>query len=655
MTETFQQLLQWVNAHPGWAGLVVFVTAFVESLAIVGVIIPGVAILFAIGALIGAGALSFWYMVSWAVAGAVLGDGLSYWIGKRYQTQLTGIWPFTKHPATLQKGIDFFQRYGGKSVAMGRFFGPIRAVIPLVAGMMNMPTSRFVTANILSAIAWAPAYLIPGVVFGASMELASEVALRLVILLVTLLLSLWFLGWLSHRIFVLIQPHSQDILKTILKLGRRHPRLARIAGALGDPSHPESAGLSALAGLLVAASLLLMATALIPGGTLKILDSGIHMPLQNLATPTGDHIMLGISVLADSVTSLIIILIVWTLLSIYRLSRASRHWIASVGIIWVLTLAAKYLLLTVPSLIASLPDLYVLRASVMYGLAAVLISSGIMVNKRWRIYSAASILVMAVVLAQIYLGSNLTAVVHALLFGLIWTAATGVAYRTHAHQERLAVKQSSALGVSIICLASLSAISTPAPMTPPNITNISGSLSSHEWWNGQWRQLPSSRKDYSQLNKHPMNLQFSGNISDLRKTLINSGWKPLQGDNELEWLKLLSPSIDINSLPVLPHSHEGRYESYRFVKPAEDQRLSLYLWPSQFILQASGELIWLGEAGIQVKKQKMGLFNYPITQPNHEPALRQLALDLGGSHLLQSKLVDEKRILLARSAPNVSD
>ncbi|MES9896122.1 MAG: VTT domain-containing protein, partial [Candidatus Thiodiazotropha endolucinida] len=96
--------------------------------------------------------------------------------------RLRGFWPFNRHPATLQRGITFFQRYGGKSVALGRFFGPVRAIIPLVAGMLGMPPLRFLAANILSALVWAPAYLLPGIVFGASLELASEVAFRLVAL-----------------------------------------------------------------------------------------------------------------------------------------------------------------------------------------------------------------------------------------------------------------------------------------------------------------------------------------------------------------------------------------------------------------------------------------------------------------------------------------
>lgn len=646
MGELLQQLLQWINTYPGWAGAVVFIIAFVESLAIVGVIVPGVAILFTVGALIGAGALDFWHMVSWAVAGAVLGDGLSFWIGKHYQARLTGIWPFNKHPKTLEKGTAFFQRYGGKSVAIGRFFGPIRAVIPLVAGMMKMPTSRFLIANILSALAWAPAYLLPGMAFGASMELASEVALSLVILLAILVFGLWFLGWLSHRLFLLIQPHSQDLLRTILSLGEKHPKFARIAGALGDPEHPEAAGLSALAGLLAAASMLLILVTLVPLGAIQILDNSVHLPLQNLATPAGNHIMLAISVLADSTTSLIILFLIWALLSIIRLPLAARHWLAGVSSIWLLTLAGQYLLQRQPSLIPSLPDLYVLRGSVMYGLAAVLMSSSISFGKRWRIYSTASVLVMSVALAQLYHGSSITAILHALALGLIWTAAMGMAYRTHGHQERMTLRQTLVLGATIISLAGISALSTPPPMYAPSMPNIKGSFSADNWWRSEWQQLPRSRDDFAHLKENPMNLQYQGSIAPLENALIAAGWQAVDADAGLDWLKLLSPSTDMAQLPALPHSHEGKYESRQFIKPATDRRLALYLWPSGYLLQPDGGVIWLGEVSSQRIKRKMGLLSYPVTQPDHEKALQQLVSDLAPSTLQMKTVARDATILL---------
>jgi len=166
MTEIFDQLLDWIRQHPEQAGLIVFSVSLIESLAIVGVLVPGVLILLGAGALIGAGVLDFWTMCLWAVLGAIIGDGLSYWLGHHFE-YLTGRWRwFRLHPDHLQKGVRFFEKYGDLSVALGRFFGPIRAVVPLVAGLMHMPPKRFYIANVLSALVWAPAYLIPGMVLG---------------------------------------------------------------------------------------------------------------------------------------------------------------------------------------------------------------------------------------------------------------------------------------------------------------------------------------------------------------------------------------------------------------------------------------------------------------------------------------------------------
>ncbi|MCB1803205.1 MAG: DedA family protein [Gammaproteobacteria bacterium] len=167
-----------------------------ESLAIVGVLIPGVVILFGAGVLIGTGVLDFWSMCLWAIAGAVIGDGLSYWLGHHFD-YLTERWRwFRLHPDHLAKGVRFFERYGDLSVALGRFFGPIRAIVPLVAGLMRMPPKRFYIANVLSALVWAPAYLLPGMLFGEISETRDWRQLAIPIAAVVLIV----IGWLiMHR------------------------------------------------------------------------------------------------------------------------------------------------------------------------------------------------------------------------------------------------------------------------------------------------------------------------------------------------------------------------------------------------------------------------------------------------------------------------
>ncbi len=186
MTEIIQTIFDWIQINPNWAGWVLFSVALLESLAVIGMLVPGVAIMFGIGALIGLGILDFYAMVIWSFLGAVLGDGLSYGLGYYYRHQIYQIWPLSRYPRLIQEGEQFFQQYGQGSVVLGRFIGPIRAVIPLVAGIMNMTPRPFFMANIISALIWAPAYLLPGILFAQSLDLAKTFAYQLSIVIILL-------------------------------------------------------------------------------------------------------------------------------------------------------------------------------------------------------------------------------------------------------------------------------------------------------------------------------------------------------------------------------------------------------------------------------------------------------------------------------------
>lgn len=165
METGLQILLQAISAHPAAVYALLFTAALAESLAIIGLAVPGVLIMLGAGALIAQGMLSFWPACLLAIAGATLGDGLSYWLGRHCGSRLHALWPFSRHPAPLARGIAFFARHGTKSILLGRFVGPVRALVPLVAGMLRMPTRHFVLANLASAAIWAPLYLAPGMFF----------------------------------------------------------------------------------------------------------------------------------------------------------------------------------------------------------------------------------------------------------------------------------------------------------------------------------------------------------------------------------------------------------------------------------------------------------------------------------------------------------
>ena len=159
------QILAFIKANPEWAIFIIGLTAFGESFVFLSLLFPGTAILIASGTLISEGILNPLPTVAAGIIGAVFGDSLSFWLGKKFGARLPEIWPFRTHPERLTRGISFFERYGGSSVFIGRFFGPLRAVVPLAAGMMQMPPSRFYAANVLSALVWAPTLVLCGDLF----------------------------------------------------------------------------------------------------------------------------------------------------------------------------------------------------------------------------------------------------------------------------------------------------------------------------------------------------------------------------------------------------------------------------------------------------------------------------------------------------------
>ena len=105
---SFVQLFEWLSEHPVIAALLVFAIALSESLAIVGLIVPGIFFMVVFGALITTGYLDFGWTVSAAVLGAIAGDGISYWLGRRYHKQFYNVWPFRNRPALLERGVAFF-------------------------------------------------------------------------------------------------------------------------------------------------------------------------------------------------------------------------------------------------------------------------------------------------------------------------------------------------------------------------------------------------------------------------------------------------------------------------------------------------------------------------------------------------------------------
>lgn len=240
MAAYLQSLITYFSAHPHFALGVIFLASLLESLAVIGTVIPGSTIVFIGGVLIGLGALNPWAVALLSIGGAILGDGLSYGLGRRYHGEIRTWWPMKSHPALFDKGHEYFARNGGKSVFLGRFLGPIRAIVPVIAGMSNMPAPQFYLMNIASALAWAAAHILPGVLFGASLQLAGAVSSRLLTLLIIMVVLVWGLHKLVRFIFMSMGPRFHALRDRAQAHARNHSGwFSRLLLSLTDADRPE--------------------------------------------------------------------------------------------------------------------------------------------------------------------------------------------------------------------------------------------------------------------------------------------------------------------------------------------------------------------------------------------------------------------------------
>jgi membrane protein DedA with SNARE-associated domain len=93
-----------------------------------------------------------------------VGDWLAYWLAFHCKERVLNTWPLAGHPDLVTRSAAFFKTWGMLAVFVGRFFGPLRAVAPLIAGLNAMPWLNFQIANVASAALWAAGILLPGFV-----------------------------------------------------------------------------------------------------------------------------------------------------------------------------------------------------------------------------------------------------------------------------------------------------------------------------------------------------------------------------------------------------------------------------------------------------------------------------------------------------------
>jgi membrane-associated protein len=185
-------LVQWTQMFGPWLYVIVFLIVFCETGLVVTPFLPGDSLLFALGAIaaVDGSPLNVWALfVLLAVAG-ILGDAVNYTAGKFVGPKVfTSETSWLLNRQHLVRTQHFYERHGGKTIILARFMPIIRTFAPFVAGIGTMSYSRFVSYNVIGAVAWVGSFLGMGFFFGNLPVVKSNFHLVLAAIIVLSVLS----------------------------------------------------------------------------------------------------------------------------------------------------------------------------------------------------------------------------------------------------------------------------------------------------------------------------------------------------------------------------------------------------------------------------------------------------------------------------------
>ncbi|WP_407352600.1 VTT domain-containing protein [Luteimonas sp. R10] len=631
-------LLAWISAHPVAAGGLIFLIAFLDSLVVIGIAVPALPLLFAVGTLIGLGHIDGPYAIACAAAGAFAGDAVSFWVGRRWGPQMHEHWPFRHYPQLLERGETLFRRHGTKSILIARYVGAVRPFVPAIAGMLRMPLKRYLPVSLFAAATWSAAFLAPGWLFGASYDAVAAVADRLALVLGAMLAVL-ALAWASvlytWRWF---DGHASALLVRALKWTRAHPRLGRYAAALIDPNRPESPSLAILAACLLAigwAWFALLTTVLMRGEPL-MLDRNVYEFMMTLRNPLADRLLAGLASIGDATVlvpaaSLAMLWLLWR-----RRWIAAAHWLAALAFGLVLTTVLESVIdMPQPPIAHSgfgFPSMSVTMSTITLGFFAVLIARELPGRSRVWPYLVSGAVVALLGFARIYLGAHwLSDVVGGMLLGIVWLLALGIAYRRHVARSfwmrPLALVFYGSFAAAALWHAPRAADPLLSSFVPPLPTLA---MAPEEWWQDGWRQLPSRRNERDSEQRWPLDVQVAGPLPPLQAHLETRGW---HAQAQADWTAALG-LLDDDAAPaqqvVLPATLDTEAETLLLRRRVSPGRIQvLRLWRAPAVL-SGGLPLWVGSVQTLQYTRPLGVFGLWQPQADAREAWLRLRADVDG-------------------------
>lgn len=601
-----QPITLWLQNHPHWALFFSFTVSFSESLAVIGSIIPGSITMTAIGILAGSGVMRIDLTLLAATLGAVAGDGLSYFIGYIYSDRMSSIWPFSRYPSWLEYGKEFFSRHGGKSVLIGRFVGPLRSIIPVIAGMMHMSHLRFLTANIISAIGWSCLYVLPGVAIGAaSTELSPESATRLFLFVLVFLAGIWLLSTGIKRLAILANHNLRVQLNGFWAWSKAHPRMTWIINVLtpaGESNYYQTAIICF--GFFFTLLFFTGLTFFVSGSHDSLINQPVWLFLQSLRTNKFDVFFIIIGELNSYLCLLAVMIGVMLLAAAKKDWRSMIYWLSLNLTCVILLLFAHWLINSPPpeGLLeiqseSSYPVIQLTLATAQ--LSALLFYLDYCADCPYRrvLNLVLPGLLLINGLSPLYLGDAwLTDVLGAYLGGLCVSLIHWLLYRR--------INQP---GNSSCVLLWILPILVFSSMISLYFTFEQSShahrpyqaqylLTEHLWWNQTKLILPIYRTNRIGHRVGLFNIQYSGNLDNLESALSSYGWQRQKDSLLKSILTRINGQQKILDTPIMAQLYLNRKPVLTMIfrgKNGEPLQI-LRFWRSNYHIKNIQQPIWIG-------------------------------------------------------------
>src|SRR3990167_1879841 len=658
----------WLHLHPEWGGVAAFLVAFAESLAFVGTIIPGSITMTAIGVLVGSGIISITMTLSLAIAGAVVGDTLSYFFGYYFKDKMHNIWPFKKYPQWLDHAKAFFEHHGGKSVFLGRFIGPVRAMIPILAGMLHMKPLRFLPIDILAAACWAPLYLLPGFLIGiATLALPGDIATKLLIALFTILIIIWLFFWLLKKMFSLILSFFDHQLNKLWHALDQSKHLRFICNLLRDANHPTDHGQLVLGFLFLFSMLffILIFIGIVYYHPLLQLNDIVYYFFRDLRILSFDKVMIFITTFGEQTVVLPLAITIFAWLAYTKRWRAAWHWLAvcflSAGLanlFKAIYFSARPTGIFLVSPSSSFPSGHVALSSAFYGFLAWLIC---LEKPQWKkiIYSLTALLILLVLLSRLYLGEHwLTDT----LGGL--SLSTAIATLCAISYQRKLSKPPHPVGLIIVTLLTLALTSSYFLMKHYNQqlqnTNpiwLQQNVPLTSWWSGSNQPTVTYRFTHFGHPVELLNIQWAGSLNSIRHKLRAHGWVTLSDRHFRHFINNQFAEtfpLEHIHLRLFPKLLNDQRPVLMMVKlPTNNSALPIIitLWRANIMLTPDHIPLWVGSINYLPSEDRLLFHALSFTVPKDQ-ALSLLQPILFNEHWQVVELTKTQVPLSLLSVPN---